>query len=88
MDKTVLCTQLLLCSIAYNRCKYHINDLRMMFDVLDRQTSADNQIIRHLISLTKNIVNDLEVGHSSTCLISPEVYSPCNDNGLSHCSQK
>lgn len=61
----------------------------MMFDVLDRQTSADNEVIRHLISLTKNIVNDLEAGHRSASLVQPmEESNPCNDNGLSHYSQQ
>ncbi len=84
MNKRVLCTQLLLCSMAYNRCKYHINDLRMMFDVLDKQTSADNAIVRHLISLTRNIVNDLEAGHQSAGLVDSSAANPCNDNGLHH----
>lgn len=88
MDERVICTQLLLCSMAYNRCKYHINDLQMMFNVLDRQTSADNQVIRHLIGLTKNIINDLEAGHLSASLVDPQESSPCNDNGLSQCSQQ
>lgn len=83
MNLKTLSTRLLLTSLAYNRCQYHLNDLRMMFDILDGQTSADDHLIRHLVGVTKSIAEDLERGHKGLNVLDPVIEAPCNDNAAS-----
>ncbi len=85
MNYETMQARLLMSSLAYHRCQYYLNDLKLMFQIIDKEIPTEAAIAKHLISMAKHISTDLELSHKAMSVMDKEVENPSNDNAKSEC---